>query len=94
MLLAALCRARGIPARVAIGLVYYEPKQGFAYHMWNEVWIGQQWVPLDATLGQGGIGAAHLKVSDSNLSSASPITALLPVVEVMGQLQLEIVAAE
>lgn len=94
VLLAALCRARGIPARVAIGLVYYEPKQGFAYHMWNEVWIGQQWVPLDATLGQGGIGAAHLKVSDSNLSSASPITALLPVVEVMGQLQLEIVAAE
>ncbi|HEU0069398.1 MAG TPA: transglutaminase-like domain-containing protein, partial [Nitrospiraceae bacterium] len=94
VLLAALCRARGIPARVAIGLVYYEPQQGFAYHMWNEIWIGQQWIPLDATLGQGGIGAAHLKVSDSNLSSASPITALLPVVEVMGQLELEIVSAE
>ena len=94
VLLAALCRAKGIPARVAIGLVYYGPVQGFAYHMWNEVWIADGWVPIDSTLGRGGIGAGHLKIADSALSSASPVSALLPVVEVIGQLELEIVSIE
>ncbi|MBP90482.1 MAG: hypothetical protein CMJ64_27875 [Planctomycetaceae bacterium] len=94
VLLAALCRAREIPARVAMGLVYYAPAQGFAYHMWNEVWINDQWIPMDATLGRGGIGAAHLKVADSDLSSASPVSALLPVIDVIGQLELEIISVE
>ena len=92
VLLAALCRAKGIPARVAIGLVYYGPAQGFAYHMWNEVWIADGWVPIDSTLGLGGIGAGHLKIADSALSSASPVSALLPVVEVIGQLELEVLS--
>jgi hypothetical protein len=92
VLLAALCRAKGIPSRVAIGLVYYAPVQGFAYHMWNEVWIADGWVPIDSTLGLGGIGAGHLKIADSALSSASPISALLPVIEVIGQLELEVLS--
>ena len=46
--------------------------------------------PIHATLGRGGIGAAHLKVADSDLSSASPVSALLPVIDVIGQLELEI----
>ncbi len=33
--LAALCRARGIPARVAIGLVYIQGAGAFGYHMWT-----------------------------------------------------------
>jgi transglutaminase-like putative cysteine protease len=94
VLLAALCRAKGIPARVAIGLVYYAPVQGFAYHMWNEVWINNGWIPIDSTLGLGGIGAAHLKITDSDLNSASPISALLPVVEVIGQLEVEVINIE
>lgn len=94
VLLAALCRARGIPTRVSTGLVYVSRQQSFGYHMWNEVWIDGQWIPMDATLGRGGIGAAHIKVSDSDLSSASPVSALLPVIEVIGQLELEIVSVE
>ena len=70
VLLAALCRAKGIPCRVAIGLVYYPPQAGFAYHMWNEAWIGDRWIPLDGTLGQGGVAAERLKLADSNLSGA------------------------
>ena len=96
VLLAALCRARQIPTRVVIGLVYV-PRPGapeLAYHMWNEVWIKNGWFPLDATLGQGGIGAGHLKLSDSNLSGASAFSAFLPVTQVVRRLQLEIVAAE
>ncbi len=94
MLLAAVCRARQIPARVAIGLVYYGQAGGFAYHMWTEVWIDRHWIPLDATLGQGGIGAAHLKVAESNLAGASGYTAILPVFDVMGRLELKIVAVD
>ena len=62
--------------------------------MWNEVWINDRWIPLDATLGRGGIGAGHIKIGDSDLSSASPVSALLPVVQVIGQLELEIVSAK
>lgn len=94
VLLAALCRARGLPARVAIGLVYFPAAEGFAYHMWNEVWIDDRWVPLDATLGQGGIGAAHLKLSDSNLAGASAFSAFLPVMQVMTRLEIEVVSSQ
>jgi hypothetical protein len=94
VLLAALCRARKIPARVAFGLVYYPPQKGFAYHMWNEVWIADRWVPLDATLGLGGIGGDHIKLADSNLAGTSAYSAMLPVIQVFGRLELEVVEAE
>jgi hypothetical protein len=91
VLVAAICRAKKIPARVAAGLVYYDREQAFAYHMWNEVWIHDRWVPIDATLARGGIGGGHLKIFDSNLAGASAFTAFIPVINVLGQLQLEIV---
>ncbi len=94
VLLAALARARGIPSRVAIGLVYQEGKQSFAYHMWNELWVGDRWVPLDATLGRGGIGAAHLMLTDSNLAGAQAYSCFLPVAQVIGQLKIEILEVE
>jgi len=92
VLLAALCRVREIPSRVAIGLVYFSPVHGFAYHMWTEVWCADRWIPLDATLGQGGIGAAHLKIRHSNLEGVDSLGAFLPVLDLMGKLRLEIVA--
>jgi len=94
MLLAALCRARRIPARVAIGLVYCPADNGFAYHMWTEAWIEDRWVPLDATLGLGGIGAAHLKFAHSSMHGISALAELLPVIKAIGRLELEIVSVE
>jgi transglutaminase-like putative cysteine protease len=90
VLLAALCRARQIPARVAFGLVYYPPLRGFAYHMWTEVWIGNRWLPLDGTLGQGRVGPDHLKLGDSNLAGEAALADLLGIVSVFGRLELEI----
>lgn len=92
VLLAALCRARGIPARVAMGLVYRDQK--FLYHLWTEAFFDGRWVPLDATLAQGGIGAAHLKIAHSSLESRSAYVSLLPVVQVAGKLKIEILEAE
>ena len=94
VLLAALCRARDIPARTAIGLVYFDREQAFAGHMWNEVWIHDRWIPLDATIGAGGIGAAHLKVSVSNLKGISPYSTFLPIIRLLGGVSLEIVEME
>jgi Transglutaminase-like superfamily len=94
VLLAGLARARGIPARVVIGLVYSPATQSFVYHMWDEIWTGQRWMPLDATLGRGGIGAAHLKLTDSNLAGAQAYSCFLPVAEVIGQLKIEVLDVE
>lgn len=93
VLLAALCRARKIPARCAMGLVYLSRPEGaaFAYHMWTEAWIQDRWIPLDGTLGQGGVGGGHLKLAHSHLAGAGPYAAFLPVFRVLGQLELEIV---
>ncbi len=47
VLLTALARSVGIPARSVVGLVYH--RGAFAGHMWTEVWVGE-WRPLDAAL--------------------------------------------
>lgn len=90
VLLAALARARDLPARVAIGLVYAPGMNGFLYHMWNEIYVDGRWIPLDATLGRGGIGAGHLKLSHSNLEGASAYSCFLPVAEVLGRLHVKV----
>ena len=67
MLTAALCRAAGVPARTALGLVYdKDPEKGpiLAFHMWTEVFVGGRWMGIDAVWGEGGVGADHLKIAD------------------------------
>jgi len=94
VLLAALARARGIPARAAMGLVYMQGKHSFGYHMWDEVYVDGRWVPIDATLGQGGIGAAHLELAHSSLKGASAYSSFLPVIQVIGRLKIEVLEVE
>ncbi len=54
MLLAALCRAAGIPARMADGYLFVarigKQKNVFAGHQWTQVYLGGKWYDLDATL--------------------------------------------
>ncbi len=94
VLLAALLRARGIASRLVIGLVYIEPGQSFGFHMWTEAFIVDRWIPLDATLAQGGIGGAHLKLLDTNLEGASPYSSFLPVAQVLGRLKISVLEAQ
>lgn len=91
VLLAAMARAQNIPARVAMGLVYV-PSQALGFHMWTEVFVGDEWVPLDATLGQGGIGAAHLKLAQSSLSGPGALAGFLPLAQVLGRLKVEVLS--
>jgi transglutaminase-like putative cysteine protease len=58
VLLAALARAAGLPARVIAGAVYLD--QAFVYHAWVEVWLGR-WVAVDPALHQLPADATHIK---------------------------------
>ena len=96
MLMAAMCRAEGVPSRTAVGLIYGEVKERpvFAFHMWTEVFVRGRWVPLDATLGQGKVGATHLKISDQSWHETRTMTPLFPVVRVLGRVSIEVVNVE
>jgi hypothetical protein len=96
MLTAAMCRAEGIPSRTAIGLIYADVKGRpvLAFHMWTEVWVRGQWLPLDATLGRGFVGATHLKITDHSWHGRRDLAPLLPVVRVLGKMAIEVVSAE
>jgi transglutaminase-like putative cysteine protease len=94
VLLCALLRANGIPARAVIGLIYMQDRQAFGYHMWTEAYIDGMWAPLDAMLGRGGIGAAHLKIDHTSLGGPSDYASFLPVLRIAGQLAIEVEAAQ
>ncbi|MDR1291591.1 MAG: lasso peptide biosynthesis protein, partial [Planctomycetaceae bacterium] len=76
VLLAALCRKKGIPARVVLGLAYSNQQNKndnntesttpnkMVFHLWNEVYVEGIWRPLDATYGLGGADAARIKITD------------------------------
>jgi len=55
VLLAALARADGIPARVVTGMVYADRYAGssqvFVPHAWVQAWVGGRWQSFDAALG-------------------------------------------
>jgi transglutaminase-like putative cysteine protease len=94
MLLAALCRAAGIPARTPVGLVYSTDDDGkglLVFHMWTEVWVHGQWLMLDATLGRGSVGAGHLKVTDHSWHDIQTLAPLAPVTRVLSKVRVEVV---
>ena len=82
VLLAALCRAVGIPARIVFGLVYIgAPEAGgpaFGYHFWTQAWIGNRWVGLDATAGWGKTTAGHIRLADTAMANTKDLMAILP----------------
>jgi hypothetical protein len=86
MLSAAMCRAVGVPSRTALGVVYVPGPGGkpfLAYHMWAEVYAGGQWVPIDATLGHGGVGPGHVKITDHSWHEEKSFAPLLPVLRAL-----------
>jgi hypothetical protein len=97
MLAAAMCKAEGIPARTALGLVYVrqgEKEAALAFHMWTEVYVRGQWLGLDATLGRGGVGPGHIKITDHSWHDTLDFKPLLPVTGfIMAKPAIEIKAA-
>jgi hypothetical protein len=65
VLLAALARAEGLPARMVSGLAYSDRFSGkkdvFSQHAWVQVWDGRRWVSYDAAL--EGFDATHIAIA-------------------------------
>lgn len=74
VLLTALARAAGIPARVAAGAVYAE--DGFYYHAWTELWLGQ-WVSADSVFAQMPADATHVKLIEGGPERYGALAALV-----------------
>jgi transglutaminase-like putative cysteine protease len=69
-LLVALCRASGIPARLATGCMYTYHKGGsFGSHAWTEVYMGPGgWVPVDSTASQiDYVDSGHIRLGQEAL---------------------------
>lgn len=96
VLLAAMLRVKQIPSRVAVGLVYVEGPSAFGGHMWTEANLNGKWVPLDATLGRGGIGGTHIKLGDATFvdDQGAPLGAFTSLINVIGKLQIDVVQVE
>ena len=74
-----MARALGLPARVAVGLVYL--RGAFYYHAWPEVYVAQsptlgQWLPVDPTLNQFPADATHVRLARTFWPG--PLTIVVP----------------
>jgi hypothetical protein len=66
-LMAALCRAAGIPARLSVGCMYTPHYMGsFGQHAWNEVFMGDAgWIPVDVTISEiDHVDAGHIRLGE------------------------------
>lgn len=60
VLLTALARAAGIPARMVAGAVFQDG--AFLYHAWSELWLDGRWISADAVFAQMPVDATHVKL--------------------------------
>lgn len=87
LLTAALCRARGIPARMITGLAAIGDKT--YYHAWIEVYVGE-WVEMDPTWNEDVVDAGHLRLADSDLDPVSFARMNLETGRCLGTLSLRV----
>ncbi|NOR15000.1 MAG: hypothetical protein GQ544_04790 [Candidatus Aminicenantes bacterium] len=94
VLFVALCRAVGLPARAAIGVMYADGF--FAYHMWPEVYVGDwvsldpKWLARDEDSGDYCTDATHIKFGHSYLDENMYQEILTSTSQIIGRLKLEI----
>ena len=101
VLYVAMARALGIPARIAVGLVYIHG--AFYYHAWPEVYLTEDsgsrvpgsgaagrglWLPVDPTLNEFPANATHLRLARGGLDKQ---TVILPL---MGRLTMDVIDVE
>ena len=93
VLLCALLRADGIPARVASGLIYADQIAGqddvFGWHMWTQALIDGRWVDFDATLPVR-YDAVHVLTGTSSLSQLEPASDLGGMMMLLGNLEVDV----
>ena len=90
LLLCALLRGRGIPARAAAGFVYVPQLNAFAPHLWTEAWLEGMWFPLDSTMPPEVPQPLLLKVTDSPLNNdlSGSVSLFAPLLSLCGQAEV------
>lgn len=94
LLLAAMARAAGIPARVVVGIAYSNErflgrKYVFVPHAWVQVWNGQRWQSYDSGLGDFTAGYIALGFSDGELSDMARINEQLHRINIVSAVQVK-----
>jgi len=82
VLLAALARATGIPAKVEAGLVYLKGR--FYYHAWNLLYLGR-WITADSLFGQIPADVTHIRFSSGTQKQQ------LDLMNIIGKVELKII---
>ena len=90
-LFVAMARSVGLPARIAVGLVY--TRGAFFYHAWPEVYLDEGrgrglWLPVDPTLNEFPADATHVRLARGGLDKQA---AILPLI---GKINMTIVGLE
>ena len=94
VLLAAIARAKNIPARVVAGLVYTDTNTNegvMVPHFWSELYIEGHWHPFDATTGRGGADASRIVLARSNLADESLPALVAKTLPLIGHMQVTII---
>jgi transglutaminase-like putative cysteine protease len=79
-LFVAMARSIGIPARIAVGLVFMHG--AFYYHAWPEVYIAEKdgrglWLAVDPTLNQYPADATHVRLTRGGLDKQAVVLPLI-----------------
>lgn len=88
VLLAGLARSRGIPARIATGLIL--ESNAAAFHAWTELYLVDRWVAFDATRPQGGISARYLRAVVDNLAGVNAVARLQRLLPIVGKIHITV----
>lgn len=99
VLLTALLRGAGLPARSVMGLVYADAfvgaEQIFVYHMWSQAWIDGRWIDLDATLESARFDAAHIALQIVSLEDRQAMMReLAAMAPLMGELEIRVLETD
>ncbi len=82
VLAVSLARAVGLPAQIAVGLVY--SVDGFYYHAWVTYWAGDRWVTGDPLMGMLPVDPTHIALLYGDVDKH------LNLISFLGQLKLKV----
>ncbi len=76
VLMVALARAAGIPAREQVGIVHAAEIGGFGFHAWTEIWAGR-WISLDPSWNEMPVDVSHIAFAKGGMQEQFKVAALI-----------------
>lgn len=94
LLFASVCRAMGIPTRIALGMIFNRNKEEpeMKFHAWIEFHDGERWVPSDSSDQQFPTSIDRIKVLESNFTAPNPYLDILKVYQSMTELEISVLS--